>query len=165
MVRDADKRDEKPEFQAAARQCTSRCSWGEPSVVDIMVWEKFFDRVNHDHSDASGSQANQRKGLLLLIRCGLQAGSTEGGLITASREGKQIYDFSLSYQNALRRCRRSSLDTLREGRSAIKDPIKIDLFEFDSYARETILGLPCRREERLSDSLVTLGYRQRPSGR
>jgi hypothetical protein len=63
MVRDADKRDEKPEFQAAARQCTSRCSWGEPSVVDIMVWEKFFDRVNHDHSDASGSQANQRQGI------------------------------------------------------------------------------------------------------
>ena len=39
------------------------------------------------------------------------------------------------------------MDTLREGRSAIKDPIKIDLFEFDSYARETIprTALPARR--------------------
>jgi hypothetical protein len=63
MVRDADKRDEKPEFQAAARHAQADVVRGEPSVVDIMVWEKFFDRVNHDHSDASGSQANQRQGI------------------------------------------------------------------------------------------------------
>lgn len=59
---------------------------GKRWIVEIDL-EKFFDRVNHDILMSRVARRINDKRVLLLIRCYLQAGIMEGGLITASREG------------------------------------------------------------------------------
>ena len=63
-----------------------------------MGLEKFFDRVNHDHSDVSGSQANQRQGIAVVDSVLSTSGNPWTGNHSEPRR-KQIYDFSLSYQS------------------------------------------------------------------
>jgi len=53
-----------------------------------MGLEKFFDRVNHDHPDVSGSQANQRQGIAVVDSVLSTSGNPWTG-ITASREGNK----------------------------------------------------------------------------
>ena len=55
-------------------------------VVDLDI-EKFFDRVNHDVLMARVARRSEDKRMLRLIRCYLQAGLMEGGLVSPRREG------------------------------------------------------------------------------
>jgi RNA-directed DNA polymerase len=55
-------------------------------VVDLDI-EKFFDRVNHDVLMARVARRIEDKRMLRLIRCYLQAGLMEGGLVSPRREG------------------------------------------------------------------------------
>jgi RNA-directed DNA polymerase len=55
-------------------------------VVDIDL-EAFFDRVNHDILMSRLARGITDTRVLKLIRAYLQAGSMEGGVVTARREG------------------------------------------------------------------------------
>jgi len=67
---------------AARKHVTSGCRW----VVDIDL-EKFFDRVNHDVLMVRVARKIEDKRVLGLIRCYLQAGVMENGLVSQRVEG------------------------------------------------------------------------------
>ena len=71
---------------SAVRQAQKYVAEGKRWVVDIDL-EKFFDRVNHDMLMARVARKIKDKRILRLIRCYLQAGIMDEGLIKASLEG------------------------------------------------------------------------------
>jgi len=70
----------------AVKQAQKYVAEGKRWVVDIDL-EKFFDRVNHDMLMARVARRIKDKRILRLIRCYLQAGVMEEGLVKASKEG------------------------------------------------------------------------------
>ncbi len=72
--------------RSAVRQARKYVAEGKRWVVDIDL-EKFFDRVNHDMLMARVARKIKDKRILRLIRCYLQAGIMDEGLIKASLEG------------------------------------------------------------------------------
>jgi len=70
----------------AVQQARSYIEEGRHWVVDADL-EKFFDRVNHDILMSRVAHQVKDKRILKLIRCYLQAGMMEGGVVTARSEG------------------------------------------------------------------------------
>lgn len=70
----------------AVRQAQAYVSEGRRWVVDMDL-EKFFDRVNHDVLMSRVARKVKDKRALKLIRCYLEAGMLQGGLVSQRVEG------------------------------------------------------------------------------
>jgi RNA-directed DNA polymerase len=72
--------------QAAVLAARAHIGQGKRWVVDMDL-EKFFDRVNHDVLMSRLARRIQDRRILVAIRCYLQAGVMEGGLVSPRTEG------------------------------------------------------------------------------